>query len=536
MAGAPTDCNTESHLQTSDAELVFALVYAAGTHIEPVIEFLSDQLSQKFHYTVREIRISKYIEERLEVSLAGVAEAERIETLIKKGNEICSSTRRKDFLALTAIAEIAEGRPSDQNDDPQPRPKSAYIIRSLKRPEEVNAFRRVYRPGFYLVGIFATEEERHAYLVDDKGTDATRAEAILERDQQEASDDYGQRTRDTFHRSDVFVQLRDNLYKKEIKRFLDLVFGHPFITPTRDEYAMFLAAAAASRSSQWGRQVGAAIMNSTRDVVALGCNEVPKAGGGSYWEDQSGTFRDHEQDPPRDSNDEAKKEIAEDILTGISECLKRVYGKAQQELGNQTVQKFQTYMEAELPMSTRLLRQTKLFDITEFGRATHAEMDALLGCARSGINPQSATLYTTTFPCHNCTRHIIAAGIKRVVYIEPYPKSKATDLHGDAIKLGVDSDTKTMDEAKDSKVPFVPFVGVGPRRFLDLFSMELSSRYVLERKRNGRMVDWNEATNRGPRVSMLAASYLDREQGAVRDVNELLKNAGGANAGNKKDL
>ncbi|HKU21858.1 MAG TPA: deaminase, partial [Terriglobales bacterium] len=437
---------------------------------------------------------------------------------------------------LAAIAQIAEGRSTDRNGDPQPRPKYAYIIRSLKRPEEVTAFRRVYRPGFYLVGVFATEEERRAYLVDDKGTDPIRADAILERDQQETSDDYGQRTRDTFHRSDVFVQLKGNLYKKEIKRFLDLVFGHPFITPTPDEYAMFLAAAAASRSSQWGRQVGAAIMNSNRDVVALGCNEVPRAGGGSYWEDQFGTFRDHEQDPPRDSNDEAKKEIAEDILTGIGECLKTVYEKTQQELGKDTVQKFRSYMEAGLPMSASLFKQTKLFDITEFGRATHAEMDALLGCARSGINPQSANLYTTTFPCHNCTRHIIAAGIKRVVYIEPYPKSKATDLHGDAIKLGVDSDTQTSGDAGEFKIPFVPFVGVGPRRFLDLFSMELSSGYVLERKRNGQMVAWNEASNRGPRVSMLAASYLDREEGAVRDINELLKQAEGADASDKKDV
>ncbi|MDN3612645.1 hypothetical protein QWZ16_23945 [Vibrio ostreicida] len=26
------------------------------------------------------------------------------------------------------------------------------------------------------------------------------------------------------------------------------------------------------------------------------------------------------------------------------------------------------------------------------------------------------------FPCHNCAKHIVASGIKRVVYVEPYPK------------------------------------------------------------------------------------------------------------------
>src|ERR1035441_9924393 len=81
-----------------------------------------------------------------------------------------------------------------------------------------------------------------------------------------------------------------------------------------------------------------------------------------------------------------------------------------------------------LTEGNRLLKNSGLFDMTEYGRAVHAEMDALLTCARSGISPRNGTLYTTTFPCHNCTRHLVAAGIRRVVYIEPYPKSKATKL------------------------------------------------------------------------------------------------------------
>jgi deoxycytidylate deaminase len=35
----------------------------------------------------------------------------------------------------------------------------------------------------------------------------------------------------------------------------------------------------------------------------------------------------------------------------------------------------------------KLLRSTGLLDITEFGRAVHAEMDALLTCLRSGVSP-----------------------------------------------------------------------------------------------------------------------------------------------------
>jgi deoxycytidylate deaminase len=42
-------------------------------------------------------------------------------------------------------------------------------------------------------------------------------------------------------------------------------------------------------------------------------------------------------------------------------------------------------------------------------------------------------LFSTTFPCHMCARHIVSAGIKRVVFLEPYPKSYAEELYADSI-------------------------------------------------------------------------------------------------------
>ncbi|MCB2462707.1 hypothetical protein KQ705_15750, partial [Listeria monocytogenes] len=77
--------------------------------------------------------------------------------------------------------------------------------------------------------------------------------------------------------------------------------------------------------------------------------------------------------------------------------------------------------------------------------------------------------YCTTFPCHNCAKPILAAGITRVVYVEPYPKSRALEFHSESIHL-----KSQLDEKHDEKlVAFEPFIGVGPRRFLDLFSMNL---------------------------------------------------------------
>src|SRR5690349_8629760 len=48
---------------------------------------------------------------------------------------------------------------------------------------------------------------------------------------------------------------------------------------------------------------------------------------------------------------------------------------------------------------------------------------------------KGATLFCTTFPCHMCARLIIASGVKAVVLIEPYPKSKTHDLYSDSVEV-----------------------------------------------------------------------------------------------------
>ncbi len=50
----------------------------------------------------------------------------------------------------------------------------------------------------------------------------------------------------------------------------------------------------------------------------------------------------------------------------------------------------------------------------------HAEMNALLYCAKEGISVKGATAYITHFPCLNCTKALIQAGISKVVYKHDY--------------------------------------------------------------------------------------------------------------------
>ncbi len=50
----------------------------------------------------------------------------------------------------------------------------------------------------------------------------------------------------------------------------------------------------------------------------------------------------------------------------------------------------------------------------------HAEMNAIIWAAREGISIKDATIYVTLEPCSDCSKNIIASGIKRIVYDKPY--------------------------------------------------------------------------------------------------------------------
>lgn len=53
-------------------------------------------------------------------------------------------------------------------------------------------------------------------------------------------------------------------------------------------------------------------------------------------------------------------------------------------------------------------------------RTVHAEMNAILQCARNGHAMDGATIYVTHFPCINCMKSLAQAGVKRIVYQHDY--------------------------------------------------------------------------------------------------------------------
>jgi dCMP deaminase len=61
-------------------------------------------------------------------------------------------------------------------------------------------------------------------------------------------------------------------------------------------------------------------------------------------------------------------------------------------------------------------------------RTVHAEMNALLQCALTGVSSLGATLYSTDFPCIVCAKALVQAGIKRIIYLKDYPDKNSANL------------------------------------------------------------------------------------------------------------
>ena len=55
----------------------------------------------------------------------------------------------------------------------------------------------------------------------------------------------------------------------------------------------------------------------------------------------------------------------------------------------------------------------------------HAEMNAIIWAARKGISIEGATIYVTLEPCSECSKNLIASGIKRIVYAKSYEHTQS---------------------------------------------------------------------------------------------------------------
>lgn len=506
-------------------ELVIGLVAPIGVELDNVTDALTELL-REMGYTAGLFRLTRLMTEvPTEVFLSEDSHVASYKSRIAYANAVCKSLGQ-DALAALAISAIRSARaeiwakraqegleqlPEGTELEETPVPSQAYIIRQLKRPEEVRLLRSVYGRQFIVVSAYSPQDTRLKRIEDNERrsqggliseVDVHKAAfELISQDAKETLEPCGQNVRDAFPLGDVFIDATSRPSCTEtLRRFIHLLFGNNEITPTRDEYSMYMAKSASLRSSDLSRQVGAAIFSSSSEIATMGCNEVPKAGGGTYWFGDEGDRRDFVQG--HDPNEGYKISLLVDLLDRLAKG--EHLSPALQELGD--AHKIGKKLLTE--GGDDGVKESKIMDLLEFGRIIHAEMSAISDAARKGVAIQGGTLYCTTFPCHLCAKHIVAAGIKRVVYLEPYPKSYAKALHGDSIEVEGDG--------KSKKVSFDPFKGVSPQRYRDLF--EKGKRKAT----GGAALQWNQDERR-PMIEVYYPSYFQAELIVVGHLKEDLE-------------
>ncbi|MGF6540554.1 anti-phage dCTP deaminase [Paraburkholderia youngii] len=473
------DAQKSSNLVIKDLvanELVFAVVGPAGSGTSWVAKALAERVkSDEVEITV--IKASDVILDWARKNSFPVADSGRL-ARARSLQDAGDAIRERDSagVAVQLISAIRDNRKLlNEKSDSVGEKFKIFILDSLKHPAEVALLRSVYQEAFCLIGVVCETEQREKRLKDEKCRDSSAfdIEAFIARDEDSGITN-GQKVTETFHLADFFVNNTPERFlddgnkghKREnplwdvndqLGRLFDLLTHSQLVRPTPSETGMFHAHGAQMRSACLSRQVGAALLDQQGNLVSTGTNEVPRPGGGVY----GGTFVNFGVEPEPDhrcafsSRECSNNKVAEEIFSELVETLPELQAIDQNYL-------------------RKKLKKTALGRLIEFSRAVHAEMDALFSAARQGASPVGTRMFVTTFPCHYCARHIVSAGVDEVQYIEPYPKSRALSLHGDAIAQSPEgwlapSLPATSGSNAKRAVLFRPFTGVAPRMYRRAF-------------------------------------------------------------------
>jgi len=322
---------------------------------------------------------------------------------------------------------------------------SKVVFDSIKREGEINYLRARY-PVFYLIAVQCSRDERW-----ERVRSVSEAAGLMEsdfdvhdaRDQIEEVS-HGQKVSLCVDDADLVIDNSEHHARTAVARALNsridrcigLVTGLEPCKPRPQEIAMTVAYTEGEWSDCIKRHVGAAIVDEDGSLVSLGFNQNPATMKACY--EEPGYCR--------------KDGLVAERLEGLrgTHCPK--CGEVIESVDN--------------PFRCSCGYSLKSHYFSDHGvrwcPAVHAEERAI-GRAR-GRDLSAATLYTTTFPCLNCSKLITDSGLRRIVYVEPYPEQESVRF---LAQNGIET---------------IPFEGVKARSFHKLFKpyrqvMEL--RYTL---------------------------------------------------------
>jgi len=288
------------------------------------------------------------------------------------------------------------------------------VIDGFRNPNEVQEIRRIY-PNFFLVAVCANKEERWNRVRKDYGSNQNEFEDDDRRDQYEEFK-WGQGVQKCVDDADYVWYNNDHLvvsldgvedsdstsiervFTKVCNDFVALLKGNEqHRGPTADEIHIAAAYAQSHSSTCQKRHVGAVITirrNGQELPVSMGFNENPPSV--RTCQNEGACYKDN------------------DMLAKLKARSKKIYcpkcGKVHRDLTDPwNCSKCGTSIKAWLHPSRNM----------ELCTAIHAEERAVLSLG--GRSAEGGTLYVTTFPCFQCARLVLDAGIKNIVYVEAYP-------------------------------------------------------------------------------------------------------------------
>lgn len=223
-------------------ELVIGLVGPVGLQWDQLSKILEEEF-RNVNYAVAPIQISRLIEE-IFGNTADENEYKRISRLMDQGDYLRETLKHSNAVGLLAVAAIQRAREhlhmteKDQklpNTVPQhefanvPLSRYAFVLRSLKTPEEVELLRMVYGDCFFLIAGYSSQNERRDALADKISASCGESDSVkyykdaddlMTRDEKDREKKHGQNVRDTFALADFFVDM-DNIsnLSASIQRF-----------------------------------------------------------------------------------------------------------------------------------------------------------------------------------------------------------------------------------------------------------------------------------------------------------------------------
>jgi len=332
------------------------------------------------------------------------------------------------------------------------------VIDSIRNDEEVRILQKRFT-NFFLFAIDASKKNRWNRMKKLYADDDVQFNQDDKRDAGgDDQPDYGQQVSKCMRMADVLINNDRDFnehvdkigknpieeYGQKLGRYIKLIKQPGFKAPSFDELYMHHAYSVGLRSVCLRRQVGAVIVRECkkniqskgelheRDVVetyliASGCNNVPAS---TYL-----------CGPPNKDYPDCYRKICKKDYASKNIFCKKCGAKL-----NLKDTRCNSCKEEVFNFPGKIL---------DLCRAIHAEEAAILQSSKLGIPIDSSVLYTSTFPCLLCSKMIISSGIKKIIYLEPYPGKESLAM------------------LESCGILVVKYEGINSRAFVRLFNRKI---------------------------------------------------------------